>query len=316
MGELKLAIYRQGEVSTSNDSYGILYMATGTLKAVFTEWIDISWLESATSTFTMRGITALILLVGILLSVIGLFVEKETRYRLLCLVFLGVFYVTPLGSNNLMYLSMLNMFLLLPIMGMLLMRGIGQIGKHMKYAAYPLMACACVFALLCSGEILIFGMNYLYKDTPEVKVEKTGSFIDGMWTSEARRDELLELDEYFSENNLKGSYGILYCGAPALAAILDITPVLSSAWADWQTYSVDAMDEGLIQAGHLSQEGNAPCIILNKAYYEVMEGLSPAETSDEVCIDDKYYFLARYMRNYGYEPVFMTNNYVVYLTGE
>jgi hypothetical protein len=248
--------------------------------------------------------------------VIGLFVEKDSRYRLLCLVFLGVFYVTPLGSNNHIYLSMLNMFLLLPIMGMLIMRGISRIGKRVKYAVYPLAAAAGIFVLLCGGEILLFGATFNWKDSPKVKVEKEGSFIDGMWTSENRREDLLALEEYFFEKNHKGSYGILYCDAPALAAVLDLQPVMSSPWPDWYIYSVDALDEGIIQAGLLAQEGNAPCIILNKAYYEVTVGIRPAETTDEVCIDDKYYFLVKYMKDYGYEPVFMTNDYVVYWTKE
>jgi hypothetical protein len=149
-----------------------------------------------------------------------------------------------------------------------------------------------------------------------VKVTEDGSFIDGMWTSEARRDEILALEEYFSDNDLKGSYGILYCNAPALEAVLDLVPVMSSPWADWYTYSVDSFYEGIVKARLLSGSGEAPLIIVNRAYYEVLEGIRPEVTTGEVCIDDKYFLLIRYIWDFDYEPVFMTAEFVVYKEGE
>lgn len=310
--EFKIAIYNLFVVSESSSNYGIGYMATATLRTIFNEWcnIKLSWNPT---TATMLPITSFILLIGILACLFDLFISKDTIYRVLDLTYLGVLYVTPLGSNNGVYLSMLNMFLLLPIEIAAILRVLKKISIKSSKIAVGAGVCCGMLALILGIEIVLFGVKFTWKDAPVIKIDNPDSYLNGMQTSTERAEELQNLEEIFYRNGWKGRYGILYCDAPGLAPVLNLKPIMLSQWSDWYTYTDDNFEKGIIKAQQLVMSQEEPIVILNKPYYEVYEGIAPEENTDSVTITEKYYMLAKFLRDNGYECMYSTDNYKIYI---
>lgn len=309
--EFKVAIFNLFALSENRSNYGIVYMATQTLQTIFSQWyrIRLSWNPS---TATMLPITSFILLVGIIACILDLFVTKDTKYRILNLAYLGVLYVTPLGSNNGVYLSMLNMFLLLPLEIAAIKRLLDKFSMKMCRTVAIIKVLCGVVATIFAVEIGLFGIRFTWKDSPTDSINNPHSYLDGMATSAERAEELQDLEMIFQKNGWTGNYGILYCDAPGLAAILDLKPVMLSQWADWPTYSDDNFEKGIIRAHQLVKQKEYPIVILNCAYYEVYEGLATEENTEQVQITEKYYLLAKFLRDNDYECTYSTNNYRVY----
>ncbi len=308
----KIAMYNLVNLSTTQDSYGIGYMATETIRAVFRYWKYFSIRTYVEYVSDVLGATSIILLAGIFLSIAGIVFYKNTEKKLLNVIFLGVLWVTPLGSNNNMYLAMLNMFLLLPIIGMNLHELVCRILKKKKYLGRAAAGLCLLLVTILGSQILILETTYVYKDTPELKVTKPDSYLRGMWTSKAQHEELSQLEGYFEENGLKGTYGILYCGAPGLQVVLDLQPVMSSPWPDWYTYTDTSFENGIRTGEQLVSEHIYPVVIMSKTYYDIFEGNVPQEGVYAEMIDAKYYMIAKFLRDNAYSAVFQTKNYVVY----
>lgn len=310
--EFKIAIYNLFIVSESSSNYGIGYMATATLKTIFSEWchIRLSWNPT---TATMLPITSFILLIGILVCLIDLFMSKDTICRILDLTYLGVLYVTPLGSNNGVYLSMLNMFLLLPIEIAVIQRLLKKISARLFKIAAGAGVCCGALALILGIEIVLFGVKFTWKDAPATKIDNYDSYLNGMLTSADRSEELQYLEEVFQMNGWNGRYGILYCDAPGLASILNLKPVMLSQWPDWFAFTDDNFEKGIMKAQQLVEKREEPIVILNQPYYEVYEGIAPEENSDSVWITEKYYLLAKFLRDNGYECMYSTDNYKIFM---
>lgn len=300
----KIAIYNLANLSATQGSYGIGYMATETIRAIFRYWKYFSIRTHMESVADVLGTTSIILLVGIFLSIAGIIFYKDTERKLLNVIFLGVLWVTPLGSNNYIYLSMLNMFLLLPIIGMNLHELVQRIRKKKKSLGRVAAGLSLLLVTILGSQILVLGTTYVYRDTPELKVTDQGSYLCGMWTSKAQQEELSQLEGYFEENDLKGMYGILYCGAPGLQVILDLQPVMSSPWSDWGTYTDTSFENGIRAGEQLVSEHIYPVVIISKYYYDMIEENVPQEGKNSM--------IAKFLQDYAYSAVFQTENYVVY----
>ncbi len=308
----KVSIYNLFFLSSSQENYGLMYMATYSFRTILENFYKLKLFSKADNNSEVLGVTCLFLLMGLVISLVAFFFEKETKYRLLSIIYWVVFYVTPLGSNNAVYLSMLNMFLLIPIECIYLRRYFGIVLERKKYVWIGILSIGILIAGLYSIKGIEFGTGFIWKDKIEDKVVAEGSFVKGMWTSTQRKEELSKLEQYFSENHLYGKYGLLYCDAPALAPILDIQPIATSPWPDWYAYSDSKFDDAIMDAQRMIHNGEEPILIIHKNYSAVIEGDVPAESSSLVIIDAKYYMLSKFVRDNGYDPTFQSDNFVVY----
>lgn len=254
------------------------------------------------------GLSCLFFLAGVLACLWNVFSCEKLEEKLLALTFLGVFYVTPLGSNNHIYLAIMNMFLLIPIgahqiylAGKRIVRG----QKYVEIAVFSVLW-ASAFVMICNT--LWFGKDYIYHDAAEIKITDD-NVLKGMKTTEAQYEELKQLMDYFESENLSGSYGITYCDAPGLQMILDLKPVMSSPWADFYTYAYDDFYDGTVKAAQIIKTGEYPVLILNEAFRSNVEKDHPQYIEE----NDKYLGLLKYINDYQYECRFRTENYAVYL---
>lgn len=277
---------------------------------------DYAWLNS------ILGLVCIFLFWGLIVSILNLFLEKTLKTKMLALTYIGVLYVTPLGSNTNVNLAMMNMFLLLPL-GVYQIRLCGkcisQVEEKMEWQKafrqiYQIITgtVACIMLF----QSIQFGSHYIFRDTDECIVTDSNR-IGGMHTSNERKEELQELITYFEEESLLGEYGILYCNAPGLAYILDLKPVLSSMWADWYTYSYDDFFAGIQKAEQLIVSDTEPVLLLSNLYSYYIEGnIQKMEEQGmnlyEVVKDDKYFRLVRFIEDNNYECSFRSKNYAVY----
>lgn len=280
-------------------------------------YYEYKWLDS------ISGLACIFLLWGFVVSLCNFFLTVELEDRLLALTYIGILYVTPLGSNNNIYLVIMNMFLLIPL-GIYQIRLWGKLISKIKsdredyrvvfvqIYRVVIRSVGCIMLI----QTVFFGVKYVYKDTDECTVTDSNR-ICGMHTSNERKEELQELITYFEEESLSGEYGILYCNAPGLAYILDLKPVLSSMWADWYTYSYDDFFVGIQKAEQLIVSDIEPVLLLSNLYSYYIEGnIQEMEKQGmnlyEVAKDDKYFRLVRFIEDNNYECSFRSKNYAVY----
>lgn len=172
---------------------------------------DYEWLNS------ILGLACIFLLWGLIVSLWNLFSIQELKAKMLALTYIGIFYVTPLGSNTHINLVILNMFLIIPL-------GVFQIqlwGERLVEKAdenglkwgqvfgqeYRLIigTVGCIMLV----QTVSFGMNYIFRDTDECIIVEDNK-LQGMQTSVERKTEMLELIDYFDKEELQGEYGISY----------------------------------------------------------------------------------------------------------
>lgn len=268
------------------------------------------------------GLASLFLLWGIVVSVIRLIRAKELRDKLLAILFLGIFYITPLGSNNHIYLAVMNMFLLIPLviyqtieiekdMSVLWKR----VNRNTEAFALSFRTVLCASAVVMIIQSALFGAVYVFNDIPEEYV--TGnSIISGMKTNSELADSLQGMLEYSEENQLSDKKAIFYCCAPGLSFTLRIESMTSSPWPDWYTYSFDQFYEGLINSYAAAKAGDAPLIFFDRVYgnhylgnYEAF--LENGGTDYLINSDEKYLMLHAYMKEFGYECVYQDARFFI-----
>lgn len=272
--------------------------------------LDYKWLNSVSK------IASIFLLWALIASIWNFFEIKSVENKLLALTYLGVFWVTPLGSNNYIYLEIMNMFLTIPL-GVYQIKTWGEnrvlrklLGDSFKKVYRSMII---TVASIMGLQIFVWGILYTYKDECECIVVSE-SKVNGMKTSLERKNELEQLEEYFQEEHLYGSYGILYCNSPGLGYVLDIKPVMSSSWPDWYTYTYDDFFAGIQNAEQLVKTDNSPVVILSNAYSYSFEDIDNDHW--EVVKDDKYFRLFEFLTDNKYECTYRTKNYSIYLRKE
>lgn len=279
---------------------------------------DYIWLDS------VLGLVCIFLLWGLIVSIWNLFTVETLEAKMLALTYIGVFYVTPLGSNNYISLVLLNMFLIIPI-------GIYEIclwGEKFSVIKkqneewrnvfgqmyYLIIRTVGIIMLLQS---IFFGIHYIYNDVNECVVTENNR-VSGMKTSAARKSEIEGLVSYFTEENLSKEYGILYCDTPGLAYILDLKPVMGSMWPDWYTYSYDDFFDGIKNAERLVSIKEEPIVILTNFYGNLYNYYIDGDIQSIEALginaykDNKFFELLRFMSENNYVCAYRGKQYAVY----
>jgi len=250
--------------------------------------------------------------------------DKESRFLGMTVILVTI--LTSLGSNNGIYPSMNNMFLLAPYvlwkLGKFALWAFAGSGKkpnamtEMRFNFMPLAVTVWAFVLACGMQFFLFGRYFVFCEGTGVK--ETGYSItsnrvlSGMQMSLERAAYLSDLSLFAASEGLAGQEVILHGKLPALAFYLEMPPAFHS-WNDLESFSYEIMQETLDELMREVSEGKraTPVVIASKAYGE-LGPLGPDESSEEGSQDAKWELIRRFMGLFGYEKTFEDGMFVIW----
>lgn len=253
------------------------------------------------------------------------FTEQE---KLLSGMNIIVILITPLGSNNHLYASINNLFLVAPFTLWLLYRFLkwlpAQVSRW-KIPLYPVKALCVCCVLMIFLQSALFGWFYVFSEgnggeNLHTKIENS-DILKGMLTSPDRAEAISTVAAYVNDNDLKGREVILYGQIPAMSYYLEM-PFAITAWPDLRSYNYEVMKgdleelEALIDSG----EKELPVVLLEirqgACLLEGTEGLKALgldETDQEkVAGDAKLMLLQAFMEKYDYKKTFENTKFIMF----
>lgn len=268
---------------------------------------------------SVLGLVCIVLLWGLICGVVAFVWSNNVQLKMYTLVYVGTFWVLPLGSNNGIYLEMLNMFLLLPLNVYITWELLKEwearsTENNLVECIVSLKVMLASSLLLMSFQTLVYGMNYSYMDTaPEVKT--TTSNYAGVYTSQNRKEMVDSIYVFCEENELIGKEAIFYCHAPGLSFILDMPTAIDSTWANWYTFADYQFYYGLENIIREHDDGKElPIVFLHNYYHQYYEGKLSSWADPEIIVDDKLFMLFKFFGDFEYECIYTDDNYAIYRT--
>lgn len=274
------------------------------------------------------GVTFLMLAMGIaVIRILHPNCPKEEK--LICGLILLVILLTSIGSNNKVFPSLNNLFIVAPYTLWECWRFITGVKewqwKKLVVSAFPVKTIMLAFLGLFLLQSVLFGANFVFQEgTGAQQVTATvenNDILKGVKMHPERAQWMQEISAYVAENQLQGRQVILHGEIPSLAYYLQMPPAFNS-WEDLRSYSLDAMEEDL-QETITEMEADAakrPVIIVENRYAQYLEKGLPALEEllvEEVYIkkvtdDEKWKLIVEFMNEYGYKRSFSNEKFTMY----
>jgi hypothetical protein len=241
--------------------------------------------------------------------------------------------LSSLGSNNAIYSSMNNMFLVAPY-------GLWQLGKLWKWkregdirwfwqgaseALWPVKLLCVLSAGLLLVQSLGFGAVFVFAEASGVRHPDTpvkhNPVLSGMYAGPERAAVLSELSAFIYGHDLNGKECLLYGQIPALSFYMDMPPAINS-WSDLPSYGYDVMQKDMGDLEREIEEGKEkPVVMLGKSAWERLssemdtddiEGEFSGLTQEE----KKWRLIQDFMIKYEYRLTFHNDAFAVWMSGE
>jgi len=277
---------------------------------------------------------AVILLTGtMLVGIIVIFSKKFTQQeKLLCGMNMILIVITPLGSNNHLYGSINNLFLVAPFTLWMCFRFVKWLPERVtmgkiRYAvsAYPVKAMFwCIFAMILI-QTTLFGWIFVFQEgnggeNLHTKIENS-DILKGMITSPDRADILEDICSYVKDNELTGKEVILYGDLPSMSYYLEM-PFAISAWPDLASYNYEIMVQDLAELEKQVAVGERelPVVLLEiKQGSYLLEGettldaLNVSEKErNKIVTDPKLKLIQNWIQKYDYSVTFSNTKFVLF----
>ena len=238
--------------------------------------------------------------------------RREREHKILALTVLVILWITPLGSNNGLYPSMNNLFIVAPV---ILFMCYSELFKGRNFHELldletknsMVSTRITVFLLLASILVncFIFGFTFIFRDSGFPRnnhFEINGNrVLVGMHTNAERKAIIENLTVYVDEHGYENREAIFYGDIPGLEYILKMPCAISHTWPDLGSFSYKEFEsdiEGLTEP---------PIIFVNKDYCSNI--LNPGEEAS-----DKDICLSKYMTDNEYILKAKIENIEIYST--
>lgn len=253
--------------------------------------------------------------------------------KILGMMTIVIAYITCLGSNNGMYPSVNNLFVIAPYIvwvvyewvaeGILAILDNNDKGATLRGAlkyAFAIVASTVTLCVLIQS--IGFHLKFAIQDGDDGQSRDsyiTGfSRTNGICTTSVNAKALQELMEYVEENGTNVNEVLLYGDIPGLGYILNKESALSTFWPDLDsyTYAEWARDLKAVE-GEVLSEVEVPYVITSVQVAAWESGDTEAINyfgidTEKFGADDKLSDLIAFMRNTGYRQVFCNDKYSVY----
>lgn len=275
------------------------------------------------------------LVIGVVVIFGKRFTEQE---KLLCGMNILIILITPLGSNNHLYLAVNNLFFVVPYTLWMLYRFLKwmpaevPVKKH-SISMYPVKAMICSILFMIVFQGTLFGWYHVFTEGDgeyglNTPIENN-VVLEGMLTDAERAEVISEISAFVQKEGLKGQEVILYGQIPAMSYYLEM-PFAISSWPDLSSYNYAVMENDLaaIQAQADKGERTMPVILMDKPQGTYVEygsaGLEALGVPKEAPVgqasiagieaDRKLLLLIEMIKKYDYEVTFENDKFVLFMT--
>lgn len=221
--------------------------------------------------------------------------------------------LTSLGGNNAVFYCINNMFLIMPIFIYMVWK---LWKEHKSPALLSLKTAASALILLVCVLAFRFHGTFTYEEAAGARNQDTViteiPVLKGILTSSEKAENLSELYEYLTEQELLSSTCILYGQIPGISYYCELAPAIT-VWSDLESYTFDVMSSDLQKLCERMDAGETePLIILERQWAEYLEdGEEPGTYWGETTLR-KAGLLREFIEDYGYQRTFGNDKYVIY----
>lgn len=254
-------------------------------------------------------------------------VPKEEK--LLSGMLILVILLTSIGSNNEVYPSMNNLFLVAPYTLWQCFRFCKNVKewvvKKLVISAFPAKCVLGAFIALFFFQITMFGVYFSFVEATGAQnvtvMVENNEILKGIKMSPERAQWMTEITEYVTEHDLQGREVIPYGNIPAVAYYLEMPPAFNH-WSDLDSYSMEQMklDLSEVAMDMAASAEQRPLIIIERKYAEYLSG--GVEALEKIGVgeveiaemesDEKWKLLVTFMQEYGFERTFSNDKFVMW----
>lgn len=197
--------------------------------------------------------------------------RNELAHKLIATAVLVIIWITPLGSNNALYPSMNNLFIVAPAVLFMIWNELFK-GRNfyelLDLEAKNTMVATRIslFLLIVTATVqcIIFGFVYIFRDpgfpvSNSTKIEGN-EVLAGMHTNPERAALIEELTSYVSDKGYEGKRAIFYGDIPGLEYILKMPCAISHTWPNLGSFSYDEF------ANDIDSLTDKPIVFINTDY--------------------------------------------------
>lgn len=232
-------------------------------------------------------------------------------------------FLTPLGSNNILYPIINNLFIAAPFLLWAAYDADSACRKGYAFMPaflwqYPLVVLVALVLVQSIGFHAAFAFNDGVWGEPRDMQVAIPEKAAGVWTNRENGALLEELAGFVKEEGLTGRKVICYDELPGLSYLLDMPPALSSNWPDLDSYR---MEEYLRDMEAVAAENRAgkelPVVIVSTPVAAYLsddgEAIAWFGVDMEACAaNEKLQILGEFLGEHGYTECFGNAGYVVY----
>lgn len=257
------------------------------------------------------------------------FMQQE---KLLCGIHVLLILITPLGSNNHLYLAINNLFLVAPYTLWMLYRLLKWMPnaillKKWSIRMYPVKAMIVSILVMIFVQVGLCGWYFVFTEgngEENLHTPVTNNrVLQGMLTDEKRAEQLSEISAFAEAEGLKGQEVILYGEIPAVSFYLEM-PFAISPWPDLDSYNYSVMEADLtaIQEEVEQKQRKLPVLIMDKLQGTYVlfgvEGLEALGMDADKIVgiqeDKKLKLLVDMIEKYDYRASFENDKFVLFMT--
>uniref|UniRef100_UPI0040561747 hypothetical protein n=1 Tax=Acetatifactor sp. TaxID=1872090 RepID=UPI0040561747 len=271
----------------------------------------------------------LFLMLTMFIAVICIFRRNcPKEVKLISGMVLLIVLLTSIGSNNGVYPSINNLFLVAPytiwqcavFAGKVKERAICsvkknregkvQIGRFMLVLhPFPAKCVIAAFLAMFLFQSTMFGVTFVFAEATGVQnttaTVENNVILKGIQMSPERAEWLSSISAYVEENELQGKEVILYSGfrkgIPALSYYLQMPPAFNS-WSELDSYSIMQMEADMEELREEIEEKEAehPVVIVDRMNLEHLKQ------------DAKWQLIEEFMEHYNYQQTFENEKFVMW----
>lgn len=277
----------------------------------------------------------LFLMLAMIIAVIRILHPKShINEKLISGMVILVVILTSLGSNNNVYPSLNNLFVVGPYTLWQCCRFISQAGdgksgiRGIVFSAFPLKAVLTAFLAMFFYQIGSFGAGFVFAESTGVQnvtnVIENNEVLKGIRMSPERAEWMSGISDYVAEQGLTGQEVMLYGGIPALSYYLQMPPAFNP-WSDLRSYQYGVMERDMQKLTEDIESGisSCPVIILERKcglYLEggtdrlIESGISQSE-AERIENDRKLKLMGEFMDELNYDLTYSGDKFMLYRVG-
>lgn len=290
------------------------------------------FVKEYTSTRSVFHWAVFLLTATLVMGIITIFRKKASNQDKLQMGFcILIILITPLGSNNHLYSSINNLFLVAPASLWMLLRFLQWLpqeiapgSSHIKLSLIPVKIMITGLLLMLAFQSLCFGYTYVFTESNggenlHTKIENN-DILKGMYTDPEHAEIIEEISIFVKEQGLQGQEVILYGQIPAVSYYLQM-PFAITSWPDLRSYHISVMEKDLKRVEEEAAAGGRtlPLMILDKKFGLYLEGgrkaLAEAGYTEAVITelekDAKFQLLLDWAQKYHYKVWFENEKLVL-----